>query len=301
MDGYADGSTPRGDATFLVELASAVEFLDADSNVLTDSTYRPDPIAENTDSLPTVTARLETATFTYAIESGNDGGIFEIGGGTGANGAISVVSGMNLDFEAAEQHTLTIRVDEVGGDAFGFATVIIRVSDVNEHKPVFATDPALSTGTDEIAEDAANGTRVGLFRATDADGSNNAVTYSLDDGGLGIFDIQAVDGTNNWEIYVADNTNLNFESATKSYTIEITASDGAEPAMTTTEAFTINITDVEDSDPTATTGGTQTFAERAAVTSDTETGFFITISDDDTDAVNGCYGYRHSRQPIQIC
>ena len=105
LDGFADGSTPQGDPTFLVELASAVEFLDADSNVLADSTYRPDPIAENTDSLPTVTARLETATFTYAITSGNDEGIFEIGGGTGANGAISVVSGKVLDFEAAEQHT----------------------------------------------------------------------------------------------------------------------------------------------------------------------------------------------------
>ena len=259
LDGFADGSTPRGDATFLVELASAVEFLDADSNVLTDSTYRPDPIAENTDSLPTVTARLESATFSYSITSGNDGGIFEIGGGTGANGAISVVSGMNLDFEAAEQHTLTIRVDEVGGDAFGFATVIIRVSDVNEHKPVFATDPALSTGTDEIAEDAANGTRVGLFRATDADGSNNDVTYSLDDGGLGVFGIQAVDGTNNWEIYVLNNANLDYDptttkpTPTRSYTIEITATD-SDPDTTTrkssgAEAFTINITDVNDNDP----------------------------------------------------
>ena len=256
LDGFADGSTPRGDATFLVELASAVEFLDADSNVLTDSTYRPDPIAENTDSLPTVTARLETATFTYAITSGNDGGIFEIGGGTGANGAISVVSGMNLDFETAEQHTLTIRVDEVGGDAFGFATVIIRVTDVNEHAPVFVTnadDNTLSTGTDEIAEDAANGARVGLFRATDADGSNNDVTYSLDDGGLGVFGIREVTGTNNWEIYVLDNTRLDFESATKSYTIEITATD-SDPDTTTrkssgAEAFTINITDVNDNDP----------------------------------------------------
>ena len=253
LDGFADGSTPRGDATFQVELASAVEFLDADNNVLADSTYRPDPIAENTDSLPTVTARLETATFTYAITSGNEDGIFEIGGGTGANGAISVVSGKVLDFEAAEQHTLTIRVDEVGGDAFGFATVIIRVSDVNEHKPVFATDPALSTGTEEIAEDAANGTRVGLFRATDADGSNNDVTYSLDDGGLGVFGIREVTGTNNWEIYVLDNTRLDFESATKSYTIEITATD-SDPDTTTrkssgAEAFTINITDVNDNDP----------------------------------------------------
>ena len=253
LDGFADGSTPQGDPTFLVELASAVEFLDADNNVLADSIYRPDPIAENTDSLLTVTARLDGASaFRYSITGGDPNDIFEIG----TNGAISVVSGKVLDFEAAEQHTLTIRVDEVGGDAFGFATVIIRVSDVNEHAPVFVTnadDNTLSTRTVEIAEDAANGTRVGLFRATDADGSNNAVTYSLDDGGLGVFGIQAVDGTNNWEIYVLDNTRLDFESATKSYTIEITATD-SDPDTTTrkssgAEAFTINITDVNDNDP----------------------------------------------------
>ena len=143
-----------------------------------------------------------------------------------------------------------------------FATVIIRVSDVNEHAPVFVTnadDNTLSTGTDEIAEDAANGTRVGLFRATDADGSNNDVTYSLDDGGLGVFGIREVTGTNNWEIYVLNNANLDYDptttkpTPTRSYTIEITATD-SDPDTTTrkssgAEAFTINITDVNDNDP----------------------------------------------------
>ena len=280
--------------------ASAVvfEFQDTTGNAF------PDSIAENTDSLPVVVASLDgdTRTATYTFVGGDTSttsGVFTISQSGSTAGAITVNAPSDINFETAQEfndgsrgYTLNVRatfaedtannLPEVTGDV----VVTIIVTDVNEHAPVFVTnadDNTLSTGTDEIAEDAANGTRVGLFRATDADGSNNAVTYSLDDGGLGVFGIQAVDGTNNWEIYVLDNTRLDFESATKSYTIEITASDGAEPAMTTTEAFTINITDVNDSTPSGTTGGTQTFTEtRTAVASDTETGFHVTLSDPDT-------------------
>ena len=248
------------------------ETLDASAVVFdiqnTDGNAFPSSIVENTDSLPVVVASLDgdtrTATYTFA-DGTTTSGVFTISQSGSTAGAITVNAPSDINFETAQEfndgsrgYTLNVRatfaedtannLPEVTGDV----VVTIIVTDVNEHAPVFVTnadDNTLSTGTDEIAEDAANGTRVGLFRATDADGSNNAVTYSLDDGGLGVFGIQAVDGTNNWEIYVLDNTRLDFESATKSYTIEITASDGAEPAMTTTEAFTINITDANDNDP----------------------------------------------------
>ena len=242
--------------------ASAVvfEFQDTTGNAF------PSSIAENTDSLPVVVATLEgdTRPVAYAfVGGGTTSGDFTISPTTGA---ITVNAPSDINFETAQEfndgsrgYTLNVRatfaedttsnLPEVTGDV----VVTIIVTDVNEHKPVFATDPALSTGTEEIAEDAANGTRVGLFRATDADGSNNDVTYSLDDGGLGVFGIREVTGTNNWEIYVLDNTRLDFESATKSYTIEITATD-SDPDTTTrkssgAEAFTINITDVNDNDP----------------------------------------------------
>ena len=249
--------------------ASAVQF--NIQKTLTDNTAFPSSIVENTDSLPVVVASLDgdTRTATYTFVGGDTittSGVFTISQSGSTAGAITVNAPSDINFETAQEfndgsrgYTLNVRatfaedttsnLPEVTGDV----VVTIIVTDVNEHKPVFATDPALSTGTDEIAEDAANGARVGLFRATDADGSNNDVTYSLDDGGLGVFGIQAVDGTNNWEIYVLDNTRLDFESATKSYTIEITATD-SDPDTTTrkssgAEAFTINITDVNDNDP----------------------------------------------------
>ena len=293
--------------------ASAVQF--NIQKTLTDNTAFPSSIVENTDSLPVVVASLDgdTRTATYTFVGGDTittSGVFTISQSGSTAGAITVNAPSDINFETAQEfndgsrgYTLNVRatfaedttsnLPEVTGDV----VVTIIVTDVNEHKPVFATDPALSTGTEEIAEDAANGARVGLFRATDADGSNNDVTYSLDDGGLGIFDIRAVDGTNNWEIYVANRTNLDFESATKSYTIEITASDGAEPAMTTTEAFTINITDVNDNAPTATPSAptvnvpgaistaTATVTEEAAgAVGGTATGFYITLDDLDKGA-----------------
>ena len=256
--------------------ASAVvfEFQDASSNAF------PDSIAENTDSLPVVVATLDgdTRTATYTFVGGDTittSGVFTISQSGSTAGAITVNAPSDINFETAQEfndgsrgYTLNVRatfaedtannLPEVTGDV----VVTIIVTDVNEHAPVFVTnadDNTLSTGTEEIAEDAANGTRVGLFRATDADGSNNDVTYSLDDGGLGVFGIREVTGTNNWEIYVLNNANLDYDptttkpTPTRSYTIEITATD-SDPDTTTrkssgAEAFTINITDVNDNDP----------------------------------------------------
>ena len=254
--------------------ASAVvfEFQDTTGNAF------PSSIAENTDSLPVVVASLDgdTRTATYTFVGGDTittSGVFTISQSGSTAGAITVNAPSDINFETAQEfndgsrgYTLNVRatfaedtannLPEVTGDV----VVTIIVTDVNEHAPVFVTnadDNTLSTGTDEIAEDAANGTRVGLFRATDADGSNNDVTYSLDDGGLGVFGIREVTGTNNWEIYVLNNANLDYDptttkpTPTRSYTIEITATDSdPDNAMSSApESFTINITDVNDNDP----------------------------------------------------
>ena len=116
--------------------------------------------------------------------------------------------------------------------------------------------------------------------ATDADvdSANKQVSYSIAGGsGASIFEL-ATDNT----LSVASTATLNYETATE-YTLDLEVTDGTNSA---TQTITIGLTDINDSDPTATTGGIDTFAERAAVASDTETDFFITISDDDTDAVN---------------
>ena len=114
--------------------------------------------------------------------------------------------------------------------------------------------------------------------ATDADVAVIDLSYRIAGGsGMGIFEL-ATDNT----LSVASTATLNYETATE-YTLDLEVTDGTNSA---TQTITIGLIDINDSDPTATTGGIDTFAERAAVASDTETDFFITISDDDTDAVN---------------
>ena len=306
LDGYADGQSPVGPQTVVTALASSLRFsqeagytgtIKEDGNDLTSG------LAVSAD----LVAGTPDITYQFVDGSGNAVGTTYLGFTIGsANGAItfdSTTANTNLNFEDRAddpQIVLTVRATHDNGDnsipnPTGDTTVTITVSDVNEVAPVFATtadDTSLADTTIAVAENAANGDRVGLFRATDADGTNNVVSYSLEDGGIGAFGIRAVDGTNNWEIYVLDASILDYDSASKSYSLEITASDSDPDTTTrksTMETFTINLTDVNDRDPVATTAGGTTASiteATAGVAGGTATGFSVTLSDEDTDTVN---------------
>ena len=178
-----------------------------------------------------------------------------------ANGTISFTgtASTDLDFETIAENPipLTVRATHDNGDAnvpnpSDDITVTITVEDVNEFAPVFvtpATDTTLIGDSANVAENAVVNDRVGLFRATDADGDNNVVGYTLAGGG-GVFDIREVAGTSNWEIYVTDTSALDFESSTKTYNLVITASDSdPDTPKTETKPVRISITDANDNAP----------------------------------------------------
>ena len=100
--------------------------------------------------------------------------------------------------------------------------------------PVTDSNAAANT----VAEDAVNGTVVGITAlATDADGTDT-VTYSLSDDAGGLFTIDANTGV----ITVANA--LDYETATShSVTVLATSSD----TSTSSQAFTINVTDINES------------------------------------------------------
>ena len=309
---YTDGSgttytnTDGVDATTIVVFASPVKFAtpteaelmapenDADWTLTVTATSE-DSDSDGSDSDIASYDILEVLDASGADVTSD--GIFSI---TDA-GVISISAA--LDYEMSASYTLRIRATDtpeaesvVPGDTAdtGTTTLTVNVQDVNEHAPAFVTnaeDSTLTDGTEEIAEDVANGHRVGLVRATDADGTNNVVTYTLDDGGAGVFGIRAVAGTDDWEIYVLDNTNLDFDGSTKSYALEITASDSdPDSAMSSLPlAVTVNLTDVNDNVPVVTpppqsgvfrvrTTGTDDASGNAAA----GTGYRITIDDADT-------------------
>jgi protocadherin Fat 4 len=121
-------------------------------------------------------------------------------------------------------------------------TFTIAVGDEDEHDVSSISDTDISANT--VAEDVSNGDSVGITAsATDADGSNNTVTYSLSDNAGGIFTIDASTG----EVSIADASGIDYENAT-SHTIEVTAT--SQDGSTSTQNYTINVTDVLDENPT---------------------------------------------------
>ena len=209
--------------------------------------------------------RIEYATDSQVADvRDTGGGVWQTAGDpyVGTNGA-NIVSGGVLNDNTLLRNYFNVNSDDDNLQVIGTADI----------PTIFGADVFISES--RTSADGAFAT----ISATDADVAVIDLSYRIAGGsGMGIFEL-ATDNT----LSVASTATLNYETATE-YTLELEASDSVNPAATQT--ITIGLIDINDSDPTATTGGIDTFAERAAVASDTETDFFITISDDDTDAVN---------------
>ena len=167
----------------------------------------------------------------------------------------------------------------------------INLSDVNDNAPVLTVDNA----TVSLAEDAVAGVITGADAdATDADGTaaNNTVTFSLvtppEDGeGEALFSIDATTGQ--ISLTAAGAAAIDYESATKSYTLTVKASDGLE-AHDQTKTVTINLSDVNEfnvSTPTDSDNSANTVAENAAV----NTTVGVTASASDADGTTNTVSY----------
>jgi len=123
----------------------------------------------------------------------------------------------------------------------------INLNDVNEFGVGAVTD--VNAAANSVAENAANGTVVGIAAgASDADATNNTITYALSDSAGGRFSIDASTGV----VTVANGTLLDYESAS-SHTVTVTAwsSDGSASS----QAFTIQLVPVNDNAPTLSVSG----------------------------------------------
>ena len=203
-----------------------------------------------------------------------------------SSGAITLRS--SLDYES-DDTTIILRVlatDENTPDPeTATLTLTVNVQDVNDNSPIFVTnadDPTLSTGTEMVDENAGQGHVVARVRAMDADGTDryNTVTYSITAGNPGnVFDIDPNSGV----ITVLDADALDYEAATF-YALTITASDNQAGSMDAVEIITVNIGDINDESPdvTPTTGtGSVRITDGAPATTATNTGYTITVTDDD--------------------
>jgi protocadherin Fat 4 len=218
---------------------------------------------------------------TYTITN-DPSGFFEISGDQ-----VLVKAGADLDTENAPSHDITIEVTDANGNTYS-ETITINVSDIDEFDVGSISDTDGSANT--IAEDASNGDSVGITAsATDADATNNTITYSLSDDAGGIFEIDASTG----EVSIADASSIDYEDAT-SHTIEVTAT--SDDGSTSTQSYTIDVTDVDEFDVSAvsdTDSAANTIAENASAGD--EVGVAASASDADATNSNVTYSVDDAR------
>jgi len=177
----------------------------------------------------TVTANDPDAGDSQSFALTNDaGGRFAI---DAASGAITVVDGSLLDFEAAASHTVTVQVTDSALNTFAKAFTI-SLNDVNETP----TDLVLSSSN--VDESVTTGTVLGTVTPSDPD-AGETFTFALIDDAGGRFAIDAATG----EITINDGGLIDFEAAA-SHLLTVQVTDSANHSYS--EDFTIGVNDVNE-------------------------------------------------------
>lgn len=197
-------------------------------------TFNVSESAANGTSLGNVLATDADAGTTFSnwqITGGNAAGIFGI---NAATGQLSVVNNSNLDFETTTGYVLSITVSD-GVNTSAVETVSISVLDQNDETPVVTPGQTFN-----VSEAAANGSSLGNVLATDADAGTTFSNWTITGGNSdGIFTINGSTG----ELIVADNTNLDFETAS-GYVLSLTVSDGTNTSSV--ETVSVNVVDANE-------------------------------------------------------
>lgn len=155
-----------------------------------------------------------------------------------------------LNFEDAQSHTIRVKVTDAAGASFE-RQMTVAVNDVPE-APTSILAPTL-----RVFENAANGTAIGTFTATDPDTPASGLTFSLADNAGGRFAISATG-----KLTVAAGSLLNFEASKKhSVTVKVTDANG----LSKVDVFNVDVDNVNEA-PTninfASTGATITERDR---------------------------------------
>ncbi len=223
------------DAAGLSSLATVTITITGQNDAPTDLTSGPlaiDENAANGTAIGTVTPTDIDAgdSFTYTLTD-DAAGRFTIDVNTGE---IRVADGTLLDRENKASHLITVRVTDAAGLTYD-ENFTITVNDVDEFNTSAVSDSNVASNS--VAENAANGTVVGITAlASDADATNHAITYSLDDDAQGRFTIDANTGV----VTVLDGSKLDFENANQ-HTIVVRAT--SQDTSSSTKSFNILLTD----------------------------------------------------------
>lgn len=212
---------------------------------------------------------------TYSITGGADKDAFSIDAATGV-----VTFKTAPDAESGHgDYELTVQVSD-GHGGIDTQTLTVHVNDVNEFGVSAPVDSDISINA--VDENAAVGTIVGVIAlASDADATNNGVTYSLVDNAGGKFAIDVTTGV----ITVAGAIDRETD-ASLNLTVRATSADGS----TADAVFTVGVNDVNESPvaaPIDTNAAANVVDENAAI----GTAVGITALASDADATNNSVTY----------
>ena len=285
----SDGSSSQ--QSFVINLSDADEFdvgavsdSDGISNLVSESAANGTAVGV-TASASDADATNNTITYSIVDASGDPvvGGPFAV---DGSSGVVTVADNSQLDYETATSHTIYIKATSSDGSS-SQQSFVINLSDADEFDVGAVSD---SDGASNlVSESAANGTAVGITAsASDADATNNTITYSIVDasGDPVVGGPFAVDGSSG-VVTVADNSQLDYETAT-SHTVYIkaTSSDGSSSQ----ESFVINLSDADEFDvgSVGDSDGTSNLVSESAANG---TAVGVTASASDADATNNAVTY----------
>ncbi len=181
---------------------------DNSTTAISDSDVTIDAVLENaivgtTVGVTAVADDADTSdTITYSLDD-NDGGRFRIDAVTG----IVTVDGVINRETDGPTRSITVRATSTDASSTT-QDFVIGINDVDEFDVGTITDSNATANA--VDENAANGTAVAVTAlATDADATNNTITYTLDDNAGGRFAINSSTGV----VTVADGTLLDREAA----------------------------------------------------------------------------------------
>ncbi len=226
------------DQTFAIAITDIDEF---DLGPINDSQPTANAVDENSTTgtftgiiASAVDADAENNTVTYSLDD-TANGRFIIDPSTGS---VTVDSGSLLDRETAATHSIVVRATSSDGSQ-QTQSFEIAINDVNE----FITTNTVDVNSDSnlIDENVPVSTLVGITAsASDADATQNSITYSLDNDLDGRFSINTSTG----EVSVADAIDRESLGASSTIVIRSTSEDGSF----TTASFDININDIDEFD-----------------------------------------------------
>ncbi|KAJ8922560.1 hypothetical protein NQ315_007590 [Exocentrus adspersus] len=211
------------------------KFLESEYTATVSEAVQVDSIVTKVTAKSGITE--ENNNITFIIPAGIAEDTFEIRSPSG-----NVIVKKPLDREAVETYIIPVYVSDSsmhGVTLFDVSTLVVRVSDVNDHAPRFQQGSCYRLSVPENSETAVIHTMV----AEDLDaGFNGEISYSITNGNVGNkFSIDARTG----ELSVRP---LDRESHPRYY-LTITAQDQGTPSLQSTCNLTVSVEDQNDNDP----------------------------------------------------